>query len=126
MILINGNILERYNCRKIKRYYISNENQNPNKAIELSRKYWAAENNLQFWRLDVFFCQDKHTKRDGNSAENFSLINKFALSILKKDKSFKACIRSKRLSEIIDMEYIESILKNSSGNPLKEQIRFLK
>jgi len=93
------------------RYYISNSKIEAKKAIELSRKHWGIENNLH-WQLDVSFNEDRHKKREGNSAENFSLINKMALSILKKDKSFKGSINSKRLNAIMDMEYTENILKN--------------
>ena len=73
---------------------------------------WSIENQLH-WQLDVSFGED-NSKRIGNAALNMSVINKTALSILKRykdatnsKKSMKslmrrACMNSSLLLEILD------------------------
>ena len=67
------------------RYYISSLEQEAglfNKAI---REHWGIENKLH-WTLDVAFSEDASRKRIGNSAQNFSIILKIALNLLKMKK----------------------------------------
>ena len=44
------------------------------------RSHWTIENKLH-WTLDVAFSEDASRKRIGNSAQNFSMINKIALNL---------------------------------------------
>ncbi|WP_051691893.1 DDE transposase family protein [Pedobacter borealis] len=50
------------------------------------RNHWGIENKLH-WTLDVIFQEDASRKRSKNAAQNFSLINKVAINILKNDQS---------------------------------------
>jgi predicted transposase YbfD/YdcC len=64
------------------RYYISSKNESAeffNKAV---RAHWSIENNLH-WALDVQFGEDKSRKKSNNSSQNFALIRKIALNLLK-------------------------------------------
>ncbi len=59
-----------------------------------SMSYWAIENKLH-WSLDVTFSEDFNRKRVLNASQNFSLINKIALNLAKKEPSSKLGIKSK-------------------------------
>jgi len=65
------------------------------------RGHWGIENQLH-WSLDVSFGEDKSKKNTGNAPQNFSLINKMALGLLKKDKLTKASMKRKRLKAAWD------------------------
>ena len=58
------------------------------------RKHWGIENKVH-WVLDVAFNEDHSRKRAGNSAHNFSNINRIALNLLKKDDT-KIGVKGKR------------------------------
>jgi len=46
---------------------------------------------------DVGFGEDRDRKRAGHAAQNFSILNRIALNLLKHDKSSKRGIKGKRL-----------------------------
>ena len=58
--------------------------------------------------MDVVLKEDYSTKQTGNAAENFSLITKIALNLLKNEKSKKRSLKNKRLL----CGWDESILAN--------------
>jgi predicted transposase YbfD/YdcC len=58
-------------------------------AVRLNRvihQHWGIENKLHSV-LDVGFGEDLSRKRVGHAAQNFSLLNRIALNILKQEKS---------------------------------------
>ena len=57
-------------------------------CIRDRRSHWAIENNLH-WSLDVLFKEDLLFKKKGNSAKNFNIINKIALSMIEKEPTIK-------------------------------------
>jgi predicted transposase YbfD/YdcC len=59
-------------------YYISSLDVSAENFQEHIRSHWGIENSLH-WRLDVGFREDASRKRAGDSAQNFSVINKIAL-----------------------------------------------
>ena len=71
----------------------------------------SIENSLH-WVLDVAFNEDHSRKRAGNAAQNFSLINRIALNLLKNEKSAKVGVKGKRLKAGWDNKYLLKILKN--------------
>ena len=90
------------------RYYISSLNSPANKFNKYIRQHWGVENSVH-WTLDMTFREDYQRKRNGMAAQNFSLINKIALNILKKDKS-KGSIKSKRLKAGWDNRFLTKLL----------------
>ena len=92
------------------RYYISSLEANPARLNRVIRSHWSIENNLH-WTLDVVFNEDSHLKKKNNSAANFNIINKMALTILEKDTTFKASKKRKRLKAALDDNYREKLLK---------------
>lgn len=92
-----------------RRYYISSLKYDAAKIVAITRKHWSVENNLH-WCLDVGFREDECRVRTGDAAENFSLIRKIALMLLKKEASSKAGIQTKRLKAAWDMSYLLKVL----------------
>ena len=73
------------------------------------RNHWAVENSLH-WVLDMSFGEDRQRKRAGMSAENFALVRKFSLNILKRDKG-KGSLVTKRLKAGWSIDYLFSLLE---------------
>lgn len=67
---------------KDQRYYIVSYQATAEKYLKATRNHWAIENKLH-WGLDVIFNEDSSRKRNNNVAENFSIIFKVALKLLK-------------------------------------------
>lgn len=93
------------------RYYISSLKPEASRLNRAIRQHWGIENSLH-WVLDVAFHEDQSRKRAGHAAQNFSLLNRIALNLLKHDKETKVGIRSKRLVAGWDNNYVVRLLKN--------------
>ncbi len=74
------------------------------------RYHWGIENKLH-WVLDVAFSEDASRKRKANATQNFSILTKIALNLLKKDTKAKVGIKSRRLKAAINNQYMLKILK---------------
>jgi len=94
---------------KATRYYISSLQNNANQCQEKIRSHWAIENKLH-WTLDVAFSEDASRKRAGNAAQNYSILLKIALNLLKNESSKKLSIKSKRLEAGWNEDYLLKIL----------------
>lgn len=91
------------------RYYISSLLANPEDFQSAIRSHWAIENKLH-WTLDVAFSEDASRKRIANAAQNFSILNKIALNLLKNEKSSKVGVKSRRLKAGWDNHYLIKVL----------------
>jgi len=90
------------------RYYICSivESERINHAV---RSHWGVENKLH-WTLDMSFHEDYLRVRTKNAAQNFSMLNKICLNILKND-SLKASIKGKRKAAGWENSYLLKLLK---------------
>jgi predicted transposase YbfD/YdcC len=91
------------------RYYISSlatEARNVGKAI---RAHWGIENQLH-WQLDVSYGEDGCKVRKDHGAENFSILRRTTLNILKADKVTKAGIKNKRSKAGWNKKYMLDLL----------------
>jgi predicted transposase YbfD/YdcC len=95
------------------RYYISSLEPDATKLNAAIRQHWGIENKLH-WVLDVAFGEDLSRKRAGHAAENFSVLNRIALNLLKQDKTSKLGVHGKRLAAAWDHDYLLRLL--SGGN----------
>jgi len=80
------------------RYYFTSLSNNIEVAAKAIRSHWAVENSLHYV-LDVFFKEDQSRVRIKHAAENFGLIRRFVLNMLKQftdPKGRKFSIKSKR------------------------------
>jgi len=90
-------------------YYISSLKANAEDFQNAIRSHWAIENKLH-WMLDVAFSEDASRKRVGNSTQNFSILLKIALNILKKDAKTKVGIKSRRFKAAMSNDYLFKML----------------
>jgi len=91
------------------RYYISSMFTTAKKLQWAIRFHWGIENKLH-WVLDVAFSEDASRKREGNASQNFSILSKIALNLLKNETSAKQGIKGKRLKAAYDQNYLLKIL----------------
>lgn len=99
------------------RYYISSLNADAAVFNRLIRQHWGVENELH-WLLDVTMGEDASRKRAKNSPQNFSVVFKTALTMLKRynprpDIKRRPSIKTKRkmggwsdncLEELLNMD----------------------
>jgi predicted transposase YbfD/YdcC len=77
------------------RYYISSLITTAENIGKIIRLHWTIENKLH-WHLDVSFNEDKSKIRSGNGAENFSILKRSVLNLVKADTTEKASVSTKR------------------------------
>jgi len=93
------------------RYYITSLKPDAARLNQVIRQHWGIENKLH-WALDVSFGEDLDRKRQKNAAQNFSLLNRIALNLLKQDKTCTLGIKGKRLKAGWDNDYLLQLLGN--------------
>jgi predicted transposase YbfD/YdcC len=90
------------------RYYISSLVVNASAFNVLIRSHWNIENQLH-WSLDVIFGEDQSRKRIRNVAQNFAMIRKMALNLLKSQPE-KISVNRKRNRCALSDQYREKTL----------------
>ena len=93
------------------RYYITSLQPDAIRLNGCIRQHWGIENKLH-WVLDVGFGEDLDRKRAGHAAQNFSVLNRIALNLLKQDKTSPRGIHGKRLKAGWDNDYLLHLLRN--------------
>jgi predicted transposase YbfD/YdcC len=93
---------------KERRFYISSLPPDSQQIGDAIRAHWGIENRLH-WCLDVTFKEDACRTRAGHAAENFNLIRKITLNLLRQD-TMKRSIAKKRLYAALHDEYLASVL----------------
>lgn len=91
------------------RYYISSLPSDAKRLGSTIRAHWGIENEVH-WILDVAFREDDSRMPNGHSAQNFAVIRRFALNLLKQDKTLKAGIKVKRKRAGWDEKYLLGLL----------------
>ena len=91
------------------RYYITSLKPDAARLNHAIRQHWGIENKLH-WVLDVGFGEDLSCKRAGHSAQNFSLLSRIALNLLRQDQTTKRGIKGKRLNAGWDDNYLLQLL----------------
>jgi predicted transposase YbfD/YdcC len=93
------------------RLYITSSKENARVIGTAVRSHWGIENNLH-WQLDVSFNEDDSRKREGYAAQNFSMLNRIALNLIKHEQSKKRSMKGKRLDAGWNNDYLLKILIN--------------
>jgi predicted transposase YbfD/YdcC len=91
------------------RYYITSLRPDAARLNAVIRQHWGIENKLH-WVLDVGFGEDLDRKRTGHAAQNFSLLNRIALNLLRRETTFKRGIIGKRLKAAWNHPYLLKLL----------------
>ena len=92
-----------------RRFYISSLPPDSKQIGDAIRAHWGIENRLH-WCLDVTFKEDACRTRTGHADENFNLIRKITMNLLRQDTSMKRSIAKKRLYAALHDEYLASVL----------------
>lgn len=95
-----------------KHYYVSSLPADAERLSKAVRSHWGVENGLH-WVLDVAFAEDRRRIRNKNGAQNYALLCRIALMMLKRDP-LRAGIALKRQSAGWDHSYLLRLL--ASGN----------
>jgi predicted transposase YbfD/YdcC len=91
-------------------YYISDLGGiEPQQMLGHIRGHWGIENKLH-WCLDVAFGEDGLRQRIGHSAENASRMRRWALNLLRREKTCKAGVNGKRLKAALNESYLLKII----------------
>lgn len=64
------------------RYFLLSKYMSPKRLLHVTRSHWAIENKLH-WVLDVQFAEDNNRARKDNAPENFAILRRLALNILR-------------------------------------------
>jgi predicted transposase YbfD/YdcC len=73
------------------------------------RAHWGIENSCH-WVLDMSFREDDCRIRRGDGAQNFAVLRRIALNLVKQEKSDKTSVRVKRLRAGWSIDYLQKLL----------------
>jgi predicted transposase YbfD/YdcC len=98
-------------------YFLSSLELGAERAGELVRAHWAIENGLH-WVLDMVFDEDHSRIRDRTAAQNFALLRKLALALLKNEPvhANKSIVRKRRRATM-DTDYLFLVLAAADKPP---------
>lgn len=91
------------------RYCISSLPPDAARLLRTVRQHWRIENGLH-WVLDIAFREDDARVRQDNAAENFAVLRRIALNLLKQDKSAQCGVKTRRLKAGWDETYLLKVL----------------
>lgn len=94
-------------------YYVTSIAPDAAQLATRIRDHWKVENELHYC-LDVTFDEDRRKIRDENGAQNFALVTRYALAMLKREPS-KMSVAMKRRKAAWGDTYLLDVL--ASGTP---------
>jgi len=94
-------------------YFIGSRRMGVRKYAQVLRQHWGIENNLH-WQLDISFGEDQSRIHEPNAAENFGLLRKIALGLLKRNPA-KLSIARKRKAAALDTDFLEEIVAGAAN-----------
>jgi len=105
--MVKSKVWEKGVLREETRYFITSltDVMTFSKAV---RAHWGVENSLH-WCLDVVFREDLNRTRKDSSAENFAVIRRIALNILKNYPAKMSLARKRRKCEY-DQDFMADVL----------------
>lgn len=92
------------------RYYLSSLPLGVERLAEAVRGHWGVENSLH-WVLDVQMGEDRSRARTGHAAENLATLRRWALNLLRQDKTRRRGIRGKQLNAAWNHDYLLRLLE---------------
>ena len=90
-------------------YYLSSLDGDVRTFADAARGHWGIENG-QHWILDVAFREDESRVRVDHGAENFAILRRIALNLLRQDTTTKAGTHARRLKAGWDERYLLHLL----------------
>jgi predicted transposase YbfD/YdcC len=92
-----------------RRYYISSLSGQAKQLGRAIRNHCGIENSLH-WVLDVDFGEDQSRKRKGHAAENFGMLCRLAVNLIKQEKTARRSVKGRRLKACWDEDYLVRVL----------------
>lgn len=94
------------------RYYITSLKSSPEQILHAIRSHWGVENSLH-WVLDVAFREDDCRIRKGYAAENLAIARTISINLLKREKTLKRGVKTRRLKSGWDNNYLLKVLSGA-------------
>ena len=91
------------------RYYISSLALSAEDFNAAIRAHWGIENSCH-WVLDMTFREDDCRIRTGDGAQNFAILRRIALNLIKQERSGKSSLHIKRQRAGWSTSYLEKLL----------------
>jgi len=95
------------------RYYITNIGADAERLGKAIRIHWGIENSVH-WVLDVIFEEDMSLITTGHAAENFSVLKRLTLNMLRLDANSKTSLKGKRRKAGWNNAYLAQLLKQAA------------
>jgi predicted transposase YbfD/YdcC len=92
------------------RYFIGSKRAGAQYYGRALRGHWRVENCLH-WQLDVTFREDDSRIRERNAAQNFALLRRVALGLLRNHPG-KGSVATKRFSAALDEKFLEDVIQD--------------
>jgi predicted transposase YbfD/YdcC len=92
-----------------RRYFLTSLPADPARIGAAIRGHWGIENRLH-WVLDIAFREDECRVRTGHAAENFAVLRRIALNLLRRETTAKVGVKAKRLRCGWDDAYLLKVL----------------
>jgi len=89
-------------------YFISSLPPSLNRLLRAVRHHWRIENTLH-WVLDVIFHEDDARLRIGHGAENFAILRRMVLNLLRRHPA-KLSLKRKRFKAALDTDFLFELL----------------
>jgi predicted transposase YbfD/YdcC len=95
-------------CQTDTAYFIASLPPDAKRLLACTRNHWQVENSLH-WSLDITFREDDARLRVGDGAENFAVLRRMALNLLKHHPA-KASLKRKRFRAALDDSFLLELL----------------
>ena len=92
-----------------RRYYVSSLPADATRIAHAVRSHWRIENSLH-WVLDVAFGEDQCRVRVEHAAQNFAILRRITMNLLRKDTQTKAGLKIRRLKAATSDNYRAQLL----------------
>ncbi|MBB6591544.1 ISAs1 family transposase, partial [Ralstonia solanacearum] len=92
-----------------RRYYVSSLPPDAARIAHAVRSHWRIENAMH-WALDMAFGEDQCRVRIDNAAQNFAILRRIVMNLLRRDRSTKVGLRNRRLKACADDGYRAQLL----------------
>jgi predicted transposase YbfD/YdcC len=92
-----------------RRYYVTSLPPDAARIANAVRSHWRIENSMH-WVLDMAFGEDHCRVRIENAAQNFAILRRIVLNLLKSDTKTKAGMKNRRLKACASDNYRAELL----------------